>query len=455
MGTLRIVVAVTALSVACKQGSSGSAANGSGSAASESASVSSASIAQAPAMTPPTPTTTTLAPTPSAAPAPEIFTDELYRAPGGGALFIFPPESVMGRAWIRTALKDGTAQVVRFTYEDPPRRAMVEVRFRDRAGTATEPRALAESAADELLTSLPGAKKLGGQALPTPGGPSWGVGAEADMQGAKIVIGVVAIAEGGDAVLVTTIANAELYEAPAVAPMLDAIYKGISVGSKVASAPSLSPATPLAGVFIRIGPALGEVRVIQLDQRGYALLDGQVGTLDVDTAHASGTIARYTLSGDDLRITPAQGHTWELRRNGNDFSEGGHNYCRAAATDGLTLNGRWESATFVNTTGLTGETFVASASSKYVFSSDGTYRDSSTVSATHGAPLTPGDLATPRVTGGASDQSVGRYRIAGDRLELTRGGTTLRLPFYARACAGKLSTKTLVIDGALYMLDDD
>jgi hypothetical protein len=425
MGTLRIVVAVTALSVACKQGSSGSAANGSGSAASESASVSSASIAQAPAMTPPTPTTTTLAPTPSAAPAPEIFTDELYRAPGGGALFIFPPESVMGRAWIRTALKDGTAQVVRFTYEDPPRRAMVEVRFRDRAGTATEPRALAESAADELLTSLPGAKKLGGQA------------------------------EGGDAVLVTTIANAELYEAPAVAPMLDAIYKGISVGSKVASAPSLSPATPLAGVFIRIGPALGEVRVIQLDQRGYALLDGQVGTLDVDTAHASGTIARYTLSGDDLRITPAQGRTWELRRNGNDFSEGGHNYCRAAATDGLTLNGRWESATFVNTTGLTGETFVASASSKYVFSSDGTYRDSSTVSATHGAPLTPGDLATPRVTGGASDQSVGRYRIAGDRLELTRGGTTLRLPFYARACAGKLSTKTLVIDGALYMLDDD
>lgn len=361
----------------------------------------------------------------------------------------------MGRSWMRTALKDGTAQVIRFTYEDPPRRAMVEVRFRDRAGTAAAPRALAESAAAEMVKSLPGAKTLGGQALPTPGGPSWGVGAEADLDGAKIVIGVVAIAEGGDAVLVTTIANAELYDAPAVAPLLDAIYKGISVGSKVAPAPTLSPPTPLSGVFIRIGPALGEVHIIQLDPRGYALLEDQVGNIDIDTAHATGAVARYTVSGDDVRITPATGRAWELRRNGADLSEGSHNYCRAASTDGLTLTGRWESSTFVNTMGLTGETYMASASSKYTFAADGTYRDASTVSATHGTPITPGELATPDVAAGGSDQSVGRYRIAGDRLELTRGGTTLSLPFYARACAGKLSTKTLVIDGALYLLDDD
>jgi hypothetical protein len=143
-----------------------------------------------------------------------------------------------------------------------------------------------------------------------------------------------------------------------------------------------------------------------------------------------------------------------MRRNGGDLELDGRTYCRTAATDGLTLAGRWESPTFVNTTGLTGETFTASASSSYVFAADGSYRDASTVSATLSQPSSPGGPATPTVTGGSRDAGAGRYRIAGDRLELTRDGTTARLPFFARACNGKLSLAMLVIDGSLYLKDD-
>ncbi len=457
MGTLRLVVAAVACATACKQGSNGNKdvppATGAASAAG-----SLAGAVESPASPPPAASRPDIAaPVAAAGSAPEIVLDDLYRAPGGGALFRAPDLAVLKQSWSRTFRRDGAVAAIQYTYVDGPRRAQIELRFPPHQPTAMAARALAEASAASVAKQMPDVKTLGGRELPLPGGSAWGVGLETTLAGAKVVIGVVAITDGGDAVLVTTVAHAELYEAPAVKPVLDGLFAGIQVGRKVTSAPSLAPATTLSGVFIRIGPDLGEVHVVQFDPRGWALLDRDVGRVDLDAAHAArgGALSRYQVAGDEIRVTDPRGRVAAFRLNGGDLEHDGRTYCRSASTDGWTLRGTYESPTFVNTTGLTGETFTANASSRYVFAADGTFRDSSTVSATLSQPTTPGGPATPSVTSGSSGGASGTYRIRGDRLELTRGGQTTSLPFYARACAGKPSNSMVVIGGDLYLLDDD
>ncbi|MBP6842524.1 MAG: hypothetical protein KA201_02225 [Kofleriaceae bacterium] len=408
---------------------------------------------------PPMPTSAPPPPMPTSAPSPalpELITEALYRAPGGGAQARLPSAELLGAGWTRQLRHDGGVAVIQLAYRAGGQRAQVELRFPPHQAAAIPARALAEASAAVVAKQIPGAAIVGGQALPLPGGDAWGVALATTAAGAAVTLGVVAVTDGGDAVIVTTMAHAALFDAPAVKPVLDALFAGLQVGRKVARAPSLTPPTALTGVFIRIGPALGEVHLVAFDPRGWALDERDAGAIDVDAAYAirGGALARYQVVGDVVQVTYPAGARDDFQRNGPDLTLDGRSYCHAAATDGLTLAGRWASSSFTASTNVVGETFTASASSSYTFTRDGRYADASTASATLSQPVAPGDPARPTTTAGASaDDGPGTYRIRGDRLWLTRGGATRAVPFYLRAC-GSDPQAMLIIDGALYLRDD-
>ena len=418
-----------------------------------------------PGATPATTPTPTPAATPATAPAatpapalPELVTESFYRAPGGRAVLRYPASALLAK-WKHRFRKDGDLAVITFLHEDGARRAQIELRFPPGQPKPLPPKALAEGAAAALAKQVPGARVLGGRELPLAGGGAWGVALEAALNGEKITLGVVAVADGGDAVLVTTMAHAALYDAPAVKPVLEAIFGGLQVGSKVPRAPALSPGKPLQGTYLRLGRRLGEFYLLHLDPRGWALEDGDVGALDVDAAYVArgGALARYVVKGGEVHITDHRGRSRVAQQVGPDLQfSASETYCRTGRTDGLVLDGKWTSSTFVDTTNVVGDVFTASASSRYRFGADGSFSDSSSVSANLSQPVTPGGAAVPAVTSGTSGAGgVGRYEIRGDRLWLTRDGTTWSVPFYGRGCKGaKMSTRALVIGGNLYLQDD-
>ncbi|MBL8619915.1 MAG: hypothetical protein JNK64_01400 [Myxococcales bacterium] len=409
----------------------------------------------------PPPPLPTSAPPPAAPPAaaaaalPELITDALYRAPGGGAQVRLPGAELLGPGWTRQLRHDGGVAVIQLAYAAGGQRAQLELRFPPHQPTAIAARALAEASAAVMVKQLPGATITGGQALPLPGGDAWGVALATTAAGAAVTLGVVAVTDGGDAVIVTTMAHAALYDAPAVKPVLDAVFAGLQVGRKVARAPSLTPTTPLTGVFIRVGPALGELHLVAFDPRGWALDERDAGAIDVDAAYAirGGALARYQVVGDTVQVTSPAGGRDDFERRGADLTLAGRLYCHAATTDGLTLAGRWVSSSFAASTNVVGETFAASASSSYTFTADGRFTDASTASATLSQPGAPGGPARPTTTAGTSGAGgAGAYRIRDDRLWLTRDGATRAVPFYLRAC-GSDPQAMLIIDGALYLRD--
>lgn len=450
---------------ACKSGSRDARPQGAGPA---SASALDASAARPPSPSPsPSPTAAAPPPMPTAAPPPaappgpavpalpELSTDGLYRAPGGGAQVRLPSPALLGDGWTRQLRHDGDVAVIQLAYRAGAARAQLELRFPPHQATAIAARGLAEASAAVVVKQLPGAAIVGGQALPLPGGDAWGVALSATAAGASVTLGVVAVTDGGDAVIVTTMAHAALFDAPAVKPVLDAVFAGIQVGRKVARAPSLAPASPLTGVFIRVGPALGEVHLVAFDPRGWVLDERDAGAVDVDAAYAirGGALARYAVVGDVVQVTDPNGGRAAYERRGADLALDGRTYCHAAATDGLMLAGRWTSSTFASSTNVVGETFAASASSSYTFTADGRFGDAASAAATLSQPIAPGASAAPTTTATSADAGEGTYRIRGDRLWLTRGGATRALPFYLRAC-GSDPQAMLVIDGALYLRDD-
>lgn len=450
---------------ACKAGSRDARQQGGATAGAIARDASATTAANAPS--PPTPTSAPPPPMPASAPPaspaaaaplpalPELITDALYRAPGGGAQARLPRAELLGAGWTRQVRHDGGVAVIQLAYSAGGQRAQIELRFPPHQATAIAARALAEASAAVVAKQIPGAAITGGQALPLPGGDAWGVALATTAAGAAVTLGVVAVTDGGDAVIVTTMAHAALYDAPAVKPVLDAVFAGLQVGRKVARAPSLTPPTPLTGVFIRVGPALGEVHLVAFDPRGWALDERDAGALDVDAAYAirGGALARYQVTGDEVRVTYPAGAIEVFERRGPDLALDGRSYCHAAATDGLTLAGRWASSSFTSSTNVVGETFAASASSSYRFTADGRFADASTASATLSQPVAPGDPAQPTTTAGtATADGPGSYRIHADRLWLTRGGVTRAVPFYLRAC-GSDPQAMLIIDGALYLRD--
>jgi hypothetical protein len=363
--------------VACKAGSRDARPQG---AAPASASALDASAARPPSPSPSStaaapPPMPTAAPPPAAPPGPaapalpELSTDALYRAPGGGAQVRLPRPALLGDGWTRQLRHDGDVAVIQLAYRAGAARAQLELRFPPHQATAIAARGLAEASAAVVVKQLPGAAIVGGQALPIPGGDAWGVALSATAAGAPVTLGVVAVTDGGDAVIVTTMAHAALFDAPAVKPVLDAVFAGIQVGRKVARAPSLAPASPLTGVFIRVGPALGEVHLVAFDPRGWVLEEPDAGAVDVDAAYAirGGALARYAVVGDVVQVTSPEGGREAYERRGADLALDGRTYCHAAATDGLSLAGRWTSSTFASSTNVAGETFAASASSSYTF----------------------------------------------------------------------------------------
>ncbi len=257
-----------------------------------------------------------------------------------------------------------------------PPRARVELRFPPRAGAPADPRALAEATARTLVDQVPGAALRGsGRALPIPGGASWGVAVSAEVQGAPIVAGAVAIADGDAAVAVVTIAHAPLYDDPAVAPVLDAIYQGVRVGGKVLTPPPAQPGRARAGVYLGLGNQLGEYHARIFDPRGYVYDDASVA-LDLDARYqrARGQADRYVATADAIRVTGADGRSGdELEVRADALALDGHVLCPVAATDGRTLEGSWTAASFTTAPGPH-TTFAASTSSRYAFTRDGRFR---------------------------------------------------------------------------------
>ncbi len=402
-------------------------------------------------------TATPAAPAPRSAPppatataAPEQVARDVYRAPGAAATFVYP--RLDDARWTHAFARTGDTAAITFTFADGARRARVELRFPPRAGAPADPRALAEATARTLVDQVPGAALRGpGRALPIPGGASWGVAVSAEVQGAPIVAGAVVIADGDAAVAVVTIAHAPLYDDPAVAPVLDAIYQGVRVGGKVLTPPPAQPGRARAGVYLGLGNQLGEYHARIFDPRGYVYDDATVA-LDLDARYqrARGQADRYVATADAIRVTGADGRSGdELEVRADALALDGHVLCPVAATDGLTLEGRWTAASFTTAPGPH-TTFAASTSSRYAFTRDGRFTTATS------ARATTSDTATgaPEVTAGDHGADRGRYAIAHDQLALTTAAGTARVPIYLRGCGGTPNLGAIVIDGQLYLHDD-
>ncbi|MCE9579550.1 MAG: hypothetical protein K8W52_40895 [Deltaproteobacteria bacterium] len=405
--------------------------------------------ASAPAGTAPSAPGPRATPPAIAAASPAQLAPDFFRAPGATATFIYP--RIDDRRWSQSLERTGDTTTIRFTFADGARRARVELTFPPRSATVVSARALAEATGKTLVAQIPGAAIRGpGRALPIPGGASWGVAATATLDGAPIVAGAVVIADGDAAVAIVTIAHAPLYDDPAVARVLDGIYQGVRVGSKVLTPPPATPGVARTGVYLGLGRNLGEYTVRIFDPRGYVYEDEALDLdLDARFQRVAGKADRYTATAAAIQVTRADGRADELAVRDDALELDGHVLCPVANTEGLTLDGTWEAASFTSAPGPI-TSFSASASSRYAFARDGRYSTSTRVAAT------TSDTATGAhdVTAGDHASGVGRYAITGDHLVLTSAAGTARVPFYLRACGGKPNLGAIAIAGQLYLHDD-
>lgn len=139
----------------------------------------------------------------------------------------------------------------------------------------------------------------------------------------------------------------------------------------------------------------------------------------------------YQVKGKELTLTPAKGkpQTLSLERDGDNLKIGG---VFAKRVDRFGSNARLEGKY-----GRIASAGAASAASSYTFKPDGTY-----------TAFSRGAVTTRQGAGTSESASEGKYRLSGNTLELTGGGTTRRVVAYPYDL-GKGDVR-LNIDGVFY-----